>query len=93
MPESELPSASLHWAKQLAAGPTAVLRGAKRQANLASRAGIAAADAEQVATNNMIWETADRERGIAAFLCDWTGLRRIQGRLSHGRPSRRSARG
>ena len=67
VPEAELPAASLQWAKQLAAGPTAVLRGAKRQANLAARAGIAAADAEQVDVNNLIWETADRERGIAAF--------------------------
>ena len=67
VPEAELPAASLNWARQLAAGPTAILREAKRLANLAARRGIAAADAEQTATNNRIWDTADRERGIAAF--------------------------
>ncbi len=67
VPEAELPAASMTWARQLAAGPTAVLKGAKRLADLAARGGVAAADAAQVETNNQIWEAADRARGIAAF--------------------------
>jgi enoyl-CoA hydratase/carnithine racemase len=65
--EADLPAASLTWARQLAAGPTVVLKGAKRLANLAAREGVAAADAEQVCTNEAIWTTADRERGFTAF--------------------------
>lgn len=65
--EAELPAASLTWARQLASGPTAVLKGVKRLADLAAREGVAAADAAQVETNNQIWKAADRERGIAAF--------------------------
>jgi enoyl-CoA hydratase/carnithine racemase len=67
VPEAELPAASMSWARQLAAGPTAVLKGVKRLANLAARSGVQAADARQVEINNVIWHTADRERGIAAF--------------------------
>ena len=65
--EAELPAASLTWARQLAAGPTAVIKGIKMQANLASRGGVKAADARQVEINNMIWKTADRQRGFDAF--------------------------
>jgi enoyl-CoA hydratase/carnithine racemase len=55
------------WARQLAAGPTTVLKGVKQLANLAARGGVEAADRRQVEINNAIWNTADRERGIAAF--------------------------
>jgi enoyl-CoA hydratase/carnithine racemase len=67
VPEVELPAASLALARQLASGPTAVLKGVKRLADLAAREGVAAADAAQVGINNEIWKAADRERGIAAF--------------------------
>ncbi len=67
VPEAELPAASLTWARQLAAGPTAVIKGIKMQANLASRGGVAAADKRQIEINNMIWKAADRERGFEAF--------------------------
>jgi hypothetical protein len=53
--------------KQLAAGPTAVLNGIKQQANLSANGGVRSADLEQVNLNNMIWKTADRERGFASF--------------------------
>jgi enoyl-CoA hydratase/carnithine racemase len=68
VPEAELPAASMTWARQLAAGPTVVLKGVKQLANLAARGGVQAADARQVEINHAIWNTADRERGIAAFL-------------------------
>jgi hypothetical protein len=45
-----------------------VLKGVKVLANLAARGGVQAADARQVEINHAIWNTADRERGIAAFL-------------------------
>lgn len=67
VPEVDLPGASLTWARQLAAGPTAIIKGIKMQANLASRGGIAAADKRQIEINNMIWKAADRERGFEAF--------------------------
>jgi enoyl-CoA hydratase/carnithine racemase len=67
VPEADLASASMTWARQLAAGPTAVIRGVKMQANLAARGGIQAADARQVEINDMIWKTADRQRGFDAF--------------------------
>jgi enoyl-CoA hydratase/carnithine racemase len=67
VPEAELPTASMTWARQLAAGPTTVLKGVKQLANLAARGGVEAADRRQVEINNAIWNTADRERGIAAF--------------------------
>ena len=67
VPESELPSASMTWARQLAAGPTQILKGIKMQANLEARGGIAAADARQVEINDMIWKARDRQRGFDAF--------------------------
>jgi enoyl-CoA hydratase/carnithine racemase len=66
-PEAELGAVSLTWARQLAAGPTGVIKGIKMQANLAARGGIEAADKRQIEINNMIWKTADRERGFEAF--------------------------
>lgn len=65
--ESELASISMTWARQLAAGPTKVIKGIKMQANLAARGGIAAADARQVEINDMIWQAKDRQRGADAF--------------------------
>jgi enoyl-CoA hydratase/carnithine racemase len=65
--ESELASASLNWARQLASGPTKVIKGVKMQANLEARGGIAAADARQVEINDMIWKAKDRQRGYDAF--------------------------
>jgi len=73
VPEAELPTASMSLAQQLAAGPTLVLKGIKRQANLAALGGIGAADAEQVEINNAIWKTSDRERGFAAFFATGPG--------------------
>lgn len=68
VPESELASASMTMARQLAAGPTQVIKGIKMQANLEARGGIAAADARQIEINNMIWKSKDRQRGADAFL-------------------------
>ena len=65
--ESELPAVSMSWARQLAAGPTVALRGIKTLANLSARHGIAGADAQQTETNNLMWESADQKRGLAAF--------------------------
>ncbi len=68
VPESELASASMTMARQLAAGPTQVIKGIKMQANLEARGGIAAADARQIEINNMIWKSRDRQRGADASL-------------------------
>src|SRR5882757_3835176 len=67
VPEVELASASMTWARQLAAGPTAVIKGIKLQANLAARGGIESADERQVEINDMIWKARDRQRGFDAF--------------------------
>lgn len=67
VPEPELATASMTWARQLAAGPTAVIKGIKMQANLALRGGVEAADARQIEINDMIWKAADRQRGSDAF--------------------------
>lgn len=67
VPEAELSAASLTWARQLAAGPTAVIKGIKMQANLQARGGIGSADAQQIEINNMIWKAGDRQRGFDAF--------------------------
>ena len=67
VPESELPSASMTWARQLASGPTRIINGIKMQANLGARGGIAAADVRQVEINDMIWKAKDRQRGFDAF--------------------------
>jgi enoyl-CoA hydratase/carnithine racemase len=67
VPESELATASMTWARQLAAGPTQVIKGIKMQANLEARGGIGAADARQIEINDMIWQAKDRQRGADAF--------------------------
>jgi enoyl-CoA hydratase/carnithine racemase len=79
VPESELPSASLNWARQLASGPTRVIHGIKMQANLEARGGVANADARQVDINGMIWTTNDRQRGLDAFLTTGPGTAIYQG--------------
>lgn len=79
VPEAELAGAALTWARQLAAGPTKVLAGAKRLADLAARGGVAAADAEQVAVNAAIWGTADRARGFDAFAATGPGTAVFEG--------------
>lgn len=79
VPESELGSASLTWARQLAAGPTQVIKGIKMQANLAARGGIAAADARQIEINEMIWKARDRQRGAEAFFATGPATAVFQG--------------
>ena len=79
VPESELGSASLTWARQLAAGPTQVIKGIKMQANLEARGGIGAADARQIEINEMIWKTHDRQRGAEAFFAAGPATANFQG--------------
>lgn len=79
VPESELGSVSMNWARQLAAGPTQIINGIKRQANLEARSGIAAADARQVEINDAIWKAKDRQRGADAFFATGPGTAVFQG--------------
>jgi enoyl-CoA hydratase/carnithine racemase len=79
VPEAELAQAAMSLARQLAAGPTLVLRGIKRQANAAARAGIAAADKIQVEINRDTWAAKDRKRGIEAFLTTGPGTGIFEG--------------
>jgi enoyl-CoA hydratase/carnithine racemase len=77
--ESELPNASMSWARQLAAGPTVALRGIKRLANLSARHGIAGADAQQTEINDMMWASNDQKRGLAAFMVTGPGSAIFEG--------------
>jgi enoyl-CoA hydratase/carnithine racemase len=77
--ENELPTASISWARQLAAGPTVALGGIKKLANLSARHGIAGADAEQTETNNQMWASNDQKRGLAAFLATGPGSAVFEG--------------
>src|SRR6516165_5476096 len=79
VPESELSTASMAWARQLAAGPTKVIKGIKMQANLEARGGIASADARQVEINDMIWKAKDRQRGAEAFFATGPATSVFQG--------------
>lgn len=79
VPEAELGEASLSIARQLAAGPTAMLRGIKQLANASAREGCAAADRIQVKTTGEIWKTRDRTRGISAFLSTGPGTAVFEG--------------
>jgi enoyl-CoA hydratase/carnithine racemase len=79
VPESELSSASLSWARQLASGPTKVIQGVKMQANLEARGGIASADSRQVEINTMIWSAKDRQRGADAFRTSGPGTAIYEG--------------
>lgn len=77
--ESELPNASMSWARQLAAGPTVALRGIKRLGNLSARHGISGADAQQTEINNSMWASADSKRGLAAFMATGPGSAVFEG--------------
>ena len=79
VPESELGLVSMTWARQLAAGPTQVIKGIKMQANLEARGGVAAADARQVEINEMIWKAKDRQRGADAFFASGPATAVFQG--------------
>jgi enoyl-CoA hydratase/carnithine racemase len=77
--ESDLSSASLSFARQLAAGPTIALGGIKRLANVTARHGIAAADAIQEEVNSVMWESQDQKRGLTAFLATGPGTAVFEG--------------
>lgn len=77
--ESELPAASLSWARQLSAGPTVALRGIKTLANLSVRHGIKGADEQQTEVNNAMWASADQKRGLAAFMATGPGSAVFEG--------------
>jgi len=79
VPESDLSAVSMSWARQLAAGPTKVIKGIKMQANLEARGGIASADARQVEINDMIWKAKDRQRGAEAFFATGPATAVFQG--------------
>jgi enoyl-CoA hydratase/carnithine racemase len=79
VPESELTTSSMSWARELAGGPTKIIAGIKILANEAARHGTAAADARQVEINHMIWNTRDRKRGIEAFLTTGPGTAVYEG--------------
>jgi enoyl-CoA hydratase/carnithine racemase len=79
VPESELGSASMTWARQLAAGPTQVINGIKMQANLEARGGVSAADFRQIEINEMIWKSKDRQRGADAFFATGPATAVFQG--------------
>jgi enoyl-CoA hydratase/carnithine racemase len=79
VPENELPTASMSWARQLAAGPTVALCGIKTLANLSARHGISGADAQQVDTNNQMWASKDQKRGLTAFLATGPGSAVFEG--------------
>lgn len=79
VPEDELQTAAMSLARQLAAGPTTVLNGIKQQANMAANGGVRCADLEQINLNNMIWKTADRERGFASFFSTGPGTAEFKG--------------
>jgi enoyl-CoA hydratase/carnithine racemase len=66
-PETELQSAAMAYARQLASGPTVALRAVKSLADAAARGGCAAADALQDALNHGVMASADARAGIAAF--------------------------
>ena len=79
VPEAELATASMSWAKQLAAGPTVALRGIKTLANLSAREGVRGADAQQTEVNNAMWASQDQKRGLAAFLATGPGSAVFEG--------------
>ena len=79
VPEAELATAAMSWARQLAAGPTVALRSIKTLANLAARHGIAGADARQVEMNDQMWASSDQKRGLAAFAATGPGSAVFEG--------------
>jgi len=78
--EDELPSASMSWANQLAAGATVALKGIKTLANLSSRIGVKGADLSQTAVSEEMWATADCKRGLEAFMATGPGSAVFEGR-------------
>jgi enoyl-CoA hydratase/carnithine racemase len=66
--EAELGQASMSYARQLGAGATVALKCIKNLANISAREGSAAADAQQVAMNNVIFGSTDAVDGVDAFL-------------------------
>ncbi len=79
VPEAELATAAMSWARQLAAGPTVALRSIKTLANLAARHGIAGADERQVEMNDQMWASNDQKRGLAAFAATGPGSAVFEG--------------
>jgi enoyl-CoA hydratase/carnithine racemase len=79
VPEAELATAALSWARQLAAGPTIALRGIKVLANLSARHGLAGADARQTEMSERMWASNDRKRGLAAFAATGPGSAVFEG--------------
>lgn len=77
--ESELPNASMSWARQLAAGPTVALGCIKRLANEEARRGSAAADAIQIEVNSVMWASNDQRRGLQAFATTGPGSAVFEG--------------
>lgn len=67
VPESELQTVSMSWARQLAAGATVAIKGIKALANATAAAGAGGADGMQEAVNTMMWKSGDQARGLAAF--------------------------
>ena len=65
--DDELASASLSWAKQLAAGPTVSYGAIKTLAATAASDGVKAADAIQDEAVKAVWASSDLETGMAAF--------------------------
>jgi enoyl-CoA hydratase/carnithine racemase len=79
VPEAELGTAGMSWARQLAAGPTVALRSIKTLANLAARHGIAGADARQTEMSEQMWSSNDQKRGLAAFAATGPGSAVFEG--------------
>lgn len=79
VPEGELQTVSMSWARQLAAGPTIALRGIKTLTNLSMREGIAGADRRQIEVNEEMWASEDQKRGLAAFAVTGPGSAVFEG--------------
>jgi enoyl-CoA hydratase/carnithine racemase len=79
VPEAELGSAAMSWARQLGAGPTVALRCIKTLANLATHHGIAGADARQTEMSEQMWASNDQKRGLAAFASTGPGSAVFEG--------------
>ncbi|MEX3992690.1 enoyl-CoA hydratase/isomerase family protein [Paraburkholderia sp. EG286A] len=91
--ESELPSVSMSWARQLAAAPTVALKGIKQLANLSARGGIAAADARQICGTVLSRSRSSRAIQTAQCDCrppaDCLNHKPIGGRAGESRPVQR----
>jgi len=78
--EAEIAEASLSFARQLSVGPTVALRCIKTLAQGAVGEGVAAADRQQIAINNLMWASADAKSGIEAYLTTGPGTAAFAGR-------------